>query len=157
MRGLCTVPHLWRICEDMLAVCPDAWLLQYVNPMAIHTWAIAEKYPAIIQVGLCHSVQGTAFELARDLDIPLDNIRCRAAGINHMPFYLQLEQRLKDGSYRSLYPDLLRGYEEGRSPKPSHCNPQCPNKVRYEMLKRLGCFETESSERFAVYTPYFIK
>ena len=60
MRGLRTVPHLWKICEDMLAVCPDAILLQYVNPMAINTWAIAEKYPAIKQVGLCHSVQGTA-------------------------------------------------------------------------------------------------
>ena len=63
MRGLRTVPHLWRICEDMLAVCPNAYLLQYVNPMAINTWAIAEKYPRIRQVGLCHSVQGTAAEL----------------------------------------------------------------------------------------------
>src|SRR5690606_38984568 len=60
MRGIRTVPHLWKICEDMLVVCPEAVLLQYVNPMAINTWAIAEKYPAIRQVGLCHSVQGTA-------------------------------------------------------------------------------------------------
>ncbi|PZF75379.1 alpha-glucosidase/alpha-galactosidase [Aestuariivirga litoralis] len=157
MRGLRTVPHLWKICEDMLAVCPNAIMLQYVNPMAINTWAIAEKYPAIRQVGLCHSVQGTAYELARDLEIPLSEIRYRAAGINHMAFYLQFEQRQKDGSYRSLYPDLLRGYEEGRFPKPSHWNPRCPNKVRYEMLKRLGYFVTESSEHFAEYTPYFIK
>ncbi|TGT75413.1 alpha-glucosidase/alpha-galactosidase, partial [Mesorhizobium sp. M8A.F.Ca.ET.161.01.1.1] len=62
MRGLRTVPHLWTICEDMLAVCPEAIMLQYVNPMAINTWAIAEKYPQIKQVGLCHSVQGTAME-----------------------------------------------------------------------------------------------
>ncbi|TIP82111.1 MAG: alpha-glucosidase/alpha-galactosidase, partial [Mesorhizobium sp.] len=62
MRGLRTVPHLWKICEDMMAICPNAILLQYVNPMAINTWAIAEKYPLIKQVGLCHSVQGTAFE-----------------------------------------------------------------------------------------------
>lgn len=81
MRGLRTVPHLWDICEDMLAVCPQAILLQYVNPMAINTWAIAEKYPTIRQVGLCHSVQGTASELARDLDIPIGEIRYRAAGI----------------------------------------------------------------------------
>ena len=45
MRGLRTVPHLWSICEDMMQVCPEAILLQYVNPMAINTWAIAEKYP----------------------------------------------------------------------------------------------------------------
>jgi alpha-galactosidase len=157
MRGLRTVPHLWKICEDMMEVCPDAIMLQYVNPMAINTWAISEKFPKIKQVGLCHSVQGTAFELARDLDIPVEDIRYRAAGINHMAFYLQFEHRQKDGSFRNLYPDLLRGYEEGRFPKPSHWNPRCPNKVRYEMLKRLGYFVTESSEHFAEYTPYFIK
>ncbi|MCR6497687.1 alpha-glucosidase/alpha-galactosidase [Shinella sp. CPCC 101442] len=157
MRGLRTVPHLWKICEDMLEVCPRAILLQYVNPMAINTWAIAEKYPDIRQVGLCHSVQGTAYELARDLDIPVGEIRYRAAGINHMAFYLAFEHRQPDGSCRDLYPDLLAGYREGRFPKPSHWNPRCPNKVRYEMLTRLGYFVTESSEHFAEYTPYFIK
>ena len=157
MRGLRTVPHLWSICEDMLQVCPNAILLQYVNPMAINTWAIAEKYPTIRQVGLCHSVQGTAHELARDLDIPNSEIRYRAAGINHMAFYLKFEHRQKDGRYRDLYPDLLKGYREGRIPKPSSWNPRCPNKVRYEMLTRLGYFVTESSEHFAEYTPYFIK
>jgi alpha-galactosidase len=157
MRGLRTVPHLWSICEDMLAVCPNAIMLQYVNPMAINTWAIAEKYPTIKQVGLCHSVQGTAFELARDLDIPVEEIRYRAAGINHMAFYLNFEHRQADGSYKNLYPDLLKGYREGRFPKESHWNPRCPNKVRYEMLTRLGYFVTESSEHFAEYTPYFIK
>ena len=156
MRGLRTVPHLWKICEDMLAVCPNAIMLQYVNPMAINTWAIGEKYPTIKQVGLCHSVQGTAMELAHDLDIPYDEIRYRSAGINHMAFYLAFEHRQPDGSYRNLYPDLVRAYREGRAPKPGW-NPRCPNKVRYEMLTRLGYFVTESSEHFAEYTPYFIK
>src|SRR5690242_7431936 len=156
MRGLRTVPHLWNICEDMLTVCPEAIMLQYVNPMAINTWAISEKYPTIRQVGLCHSVQGTAMELAHDLDIPYEEIRYRAAGINHMAFYLKFEHRQADGSYRNLYPDLLRAYREGRAPKPGW-NPRCPNKVRYEMLTRLGYFVTESSEHFAEYTPYFIK
>ncbi|CAN7717370.1 alpha-glucosidase/alpha-galactosidase [Mesorhizobium sp. LjRoot246] len=156
MRGLRTVPHLWKICEDMLAVCPQAIMLQYVNPMAINTWAISEKYPDIRQVGLCHSVQGTAMELAHDLDLPYEDIRYRSAGINHMAFYLKFEHRQPDGSYRDLYPDLVCAYREGRAPKPGW-NPRCPNKVRYEMLTRLGYFVTESSEHFAEYTPYFIK
>jgi len=157
MRGIRTVPHLWSICEDMLQVAPNAIMLQYVNPMAINTWAIGAKYPTIRQVGLCHSVQGTAYELARDLEIPVEEIRYRAAGINHMAFYLNFEHRQPDGSYVDLYPALKQGYREGRYPKPSHWNPRCPNKVRYEMLTRLGHFVTESSERFAEYTPYFIK
>ncbi len=156
MRGVRTVPHLWSICEDMTEVCPDAIMLQYVNPMAINTWAIAEKYPHIKQVGLCHSVQGTASELAKDLDIPYEKIRYRAAGINHMAFYLKFEEIMEDGTYRDLYPDLLKSYAEGRAPKPGW-NPRCPNKVRYEMLTRLGYFVTESSEHFAEYTPWFIK
>ena len=157
MRGLRTVPVLWSICEDMLEVAPQAIMLQYVNPMAINTWAIGAKYPTIRQVGLCHSVQGTAEELARDLDIPVSDIRYRAGGINHMAFYLNFEHRQPDGSYKDLYPTLKQGYREGRFPKPSSWNPRCPNKVRYEMLMRLGYFVTESSEHFAEYTPYFIK
>ena len=156
MRGIRTVPHLWKICEDMLSVCPHAILLQYVNPMAINTWAITAKYPEIRQVGLCHSVQGTARELAHDLAIPFARIHYRAAGINHMAFYLTFEEMLEDGSSRDLYPDLLRAYAEGRAPKPGW-NPRCPNRVRYEMLTRLGYFVTESSEHFAEYTPWFIK
>jgi Alpha-galactosidases/6-phospho-beta-glucosidases, family 4 of glycosyl hydrolases len=156
MRGLRTVPHLWSICEDMLEVAPNAIMLQYVNPMAINTWAISEKYPTIRQVGLCHSVQGTAHELANDLDIPYEEIRYRSAGINHMAFFLNFEHRQPDGSYKDLYPELHRAYREGRAPKPGW-NPRCPNKVRYEMMTRLGYFVTESSEHFAEYTPYFIK
>ena len=64
---------------------------------------------------------------------------------------------MEDGSYRDLYPDLFKGYAEGRFPKPSHWNPRCPNKVRYEMMTRLGLFVTESSEHFAEYVPWFIK
>jgi alpha-galactosidase len=157
MRGLRTVPHLWKICEDMRAVCPDAIMLQYVNPMAINTWAIAAKYADIAQVGLCHSVQGTAAELAHDLDLPVEEIRYKAAGINHMAFYLSFEHRQPDGSYRDLYPALRKGYREGRFPKRPVSNPRCPNRVRYEMMMRLGHFVTESSEHFAEYTPWFIK
>ena len=157
MRGLRTVPHLWKLAEDMAAICPDAIMLQYVNPMAINTWALGAKYPHVKQVGLCHSVQGTAEELARDLDIPVADLRYRAAGINHMAFYLNFEARNPDGSYRDLYPALRDGYSRGAIPKPSTWNPRCPNKVRYEAMMHLGYFVTESSEHFAEYVPWFIK
>ena len=157
MRGLRTVPHLWKLAEDMRAVCPAAIMLQYVNPMAINTWALGAKFPDIAQVGLCHSVQGTAEELARDLDIPSTSLRYRAAGINHMAFYLNFEMRQPDGSYRDLYPALHAGYAKGAIPKPSSWNARCPNKVRYEVMTHLGYFVTESSEHFAEYVPWFIK
>ena len=158
MRGLRTVPHLWSICEDMMDVCPEALMLQYVNPMAINTWAIAAKYPKIKQVGLCHSVQGTAHELASDLQIPIEKIRYQSVGINHVAYFVKFEEIMEDGSYRDLYPDLQKGYANGTYPRPeSSWNPRCPNKVRYEMMKKLGYFATESSEHFAEYVPWFIK
>ena len=157
MRGLRTVPHLWKIAEDMAQVCPNAIMLQYVNPMAINTWALSARYPGLRQVGLCHSVQGTAAELARDLGIPVQDLRYKAAGINHMAFYLKFEARNPDGSYRDLYPALREGYRAGRIPLESDWNARCPNLVRYEAMMHLGYFVTESSEHFAEYVPWFIK
>jgi alpha-galactosidase len=157
MRALRTVPHLWAVAEDMRALCPRALMLQYVNPMAINTWALTARYPDIAQVGLCHSVQGTAEELARDLGLPVSRMRYRAAGLNHMAFYLTLEARGEDGGWHDLYPALREGYRAGRIPRDNPSNPRCPNRVRYEAMMHLGHFVTESSEHFAEYVPWFIK
>jgi alpha-galactosidase len=153
MRGLRTVPHLWRVAEDMAAVCPGALMLQYVNPMAINTWALAERYPHVRQVGLCHSVQNTVEELAHDLGMTPADIRFRVAGVNHVAFFLRLE----DAAGQSLYPRLREGYRAGRLPKPPLHMSRCPNKVRYEVMEHLGYFCTESSEHLAEYVPWFIK
>jgi alpha-galactosidase len=143
MRGLRTIPVLLDMCRDMEQVCPDVTFLQYVNPMAMNCWAIG-RASKIKTVGLCHSVQGTAGELARDIGVPVEQINYICAGINHMAFYLKFE---RDG--QDLYPLIRQVAAEGRVPD--------WNRVRYEMLNRLGYFVTESSEHFSEYTPYFIK
>ncbi len=158
MRGLRTVPHLWSVCEDMMEVCPDATLLQYVNPMAINIWAITRKFPKIKVVGLCHSVQHTIRDLSIDLGVDPSKIRYDSAGINHIAFFTKLEEVMEDGSYRDLYPRLREGYANGSMPSAaSQYNDRCPNYVRYEMMTKVGYFVTESSEHFAEYVPWFIK
>ena len=152
MRGLRTVPHLWQVAADMAQVCPDALLLQYVNPMAINTWALAEQFPNLKQVGLCHSVQNTVEELAHDLDLPKSEIEYRVAGVNHVAFFLDLAHK-----GQSLYPRLRDGYRSGALPKPPLLMPRCANKVRYEVMDQMGYFCTESSEHLAEYVPWFIK
>lgn len=142
-RALRTIPVLLDICADMAEVCPNALMLNYTNPMAMLCWAIAHA-TGIQCVGLCHSVQGTAGELARDLGVPTSEINYLCAGINHMAFYLRFERDGKD-----LYPEIHRVIEEGRVPP--------KNQVRYEMLRRLGYFVTESSEHFSEYCPHFIR
>jgi alpha-galactosidase len=143
MRALRTIPVFLAVCRDMEALCPDATLLNYVNPMAMNTWAI-NRASRIKTVGLCHSVQGTAEQLAADIGAPIAEINYLAAGINHLAFYLKFERNGED-----LYPRLRQVVAEGRVPD--------WNRVRYEMLTRLGYFVTESSEHFAEYTPWFIK
>ncbi len=143
MRALRTIPVMLEIARDMEELCPHALFLNYTNPMAMLTWAMNQA-TAIRTVGLCHSVQGTAFELAQTLDLPADEIDYLCAGINHMAFYLRFEHKGRD-----LYPDLKRIASDGRGP--------AWERVRFEMLKRLGYFVTESSEHFSEYAPWFIK
>jgi alpha-galactosidase len=143
MRGLRTAPVLLEMARDMEQLCPDVTFLQYVNPMAINCWAL-NRASSIKTVGLCHSVQGTAGELARDIGVPLEEIDYLCAGINHMAFYLRFQ---RDG--QDLYPLIRQVLDEGRAP--AH------NRVRYELFKRVGHFVTESSEHFSEYVPWFIK
>ena len=143
MRGLRTIPVLLDMCREMEQLCPDVTFLQYVNPMAMNCWAIS-RASKIKTVGLCHSVQGTAGELARDIGVPVEAINYLSAGINHMAFYLKFE---RDG--QDLYPLIRQVVSEGSVPD--------WNRVRYEMLSRVGYLVTESSEHFSEYVPWFIK
>lgn len=147
MRGLRTIPVLLDMCHDMEELCPDAYFLQYVNPMAMNCWAI-DRATRIKTVGLCHSVQGTAEQLAEDIGVPIEEINFVCAGINHMAFYLHFQRRVGN-EVEDLYPLIRKVYDEGRAPE--------WNLVRYEMFRRLGYFVTESSEHFSEYTPWFIK
>jgi alpha-galactosidase len=143
MRGLRTIPVLLGICRDMEELCPDALLLQYVNPMAMLCWAVAET-SRVRTVGLCHSVQHTAGQLAAALEVDPRELDYVVAGINHVAFFLSLERDDED-----LYPRLRELVETDRVP--------AEDRVRFAVLRHLGYFVTESSEHFAEYVPWFIK
>jgi len=142
-RALRTYPVLAGLCADLEAVCPDAWLLNYANPMSMNMQTVTRTHAGVRAVGLCHSVQGTLCELAHYLGEKVEDITCVCAGINHMAFYLELQ---KDGA--DLYPRLFEAME-----RPEVYN---ANRVRFEVMKRLGFFVTESSEHNAEYSPWFI-
>jgi alpha-galactosidase len=143
MRAMRTIPVMLDMCHDMEELCPDVQFLNYTNPMAMLCWAV-NSATKIRTVGLCHSVQGTAHQIAKDIGVPDDEINYFCAGINHMAFYLKFERNGED-----LYPLIRNVITEGRVPD--------WNRVRYEMFTRLGYFVTESSEHFAEYCPYFIR
>ncbi len=161
MRGLRTIPVLLDLCRDMEELCPDATLLQYVNPMVMNCWAIS-RASSIKTVGLCHSVQGTASQLARDIGVPIEDINYVCAGINHMAFYLKFERKTPQG-VESLYPLIAEVAKQKQAPSRGHTARTdggtigLSDAVRYEMFRRLGYFVTESSEHFSEYVPWFIK
>lgn len=142
-RGLRTIPPLLDLLRDMEEICPDAYLLNYSNPMAILSLA-ALKSSGIKYVGLCHSVQQTSEKLAEYISVPYSEINYVVAGINHMAWFLRLEHKGKD-----LYPQLFDCLD-----KPEIYG---DNKVRFEIMRHFGYFVTESSEHMAEYVPYFIK
>ena len=154
MRGLRTVPVLVEIAQDMIELCPRALMLQYVNPMAINCLSLSHFVPELRYVGLCHSVQGTVADLARDIGEDLSKIEYECSGINHMSFFTKFEKKLDNGSKEDLYPKIYRAGESGNF---GTNGDGCSNYVRYDVLKKLGYFVTESSEHFAEYTPWFIK
>ena len=154
MRGLRTVPALLSVVKDMNEVCPSGIMLQYVNPMAINCLALSKFAPELKYVGLCHSVQGTAEDLAKDIGEDIKNIIYECSGINHMSFFTKFEKIKSDGTKENLYPKIFKSGKE----KTFGTNwDGCTNEVRYKVLEKFGYFVTESSEHFAEYTPWFIK
>ncbi len=142
-RALRTAPVMLGIGRDMAEVCPDAWLLNYTNPMAMLCWMTYEGTPTTQIVGLCHSVQNTTRQLAEIAGVPLAEVSFVGAGINHQSFILRLE---RDGE--DLYPLVDAAIAR---------DPELQRRVRVDMYRRLGYFPTESSEHGAEYLPWYLR
>ncbi len=148
MRALRTIPVMEEFARDMEEVCPDAWFLNYTNPMGMLT-GYMQRYTNIKTIGPCHSVQVCARWLLERVDMldKLENHQELIAGINHMGWLLEI--RDKDGN--DLYPEIRRrAKEKNRSGKHD-------DMVRFEYINRFGYYCTESSEHNAEYNPFYIK
>ncbi len=149
-RALRTIPILQEFADDMAVVCPNAWFLNYTNPMAILT-GYMQRYTPIKTVGLCHSVQVCANTLLDELgmtDIPRP-LKEKIAGINHMAWLLELQ----DANGNDLLPEINRRAIDILNNPPENFG----DLVRFEYIRRLGYYCTESSEHNAEYNSFFIK
>jgi alpha-galactosidase len=142
-RGLRTIPVVTALATDMVRYCPDAYLLNYSNPMAMLPWAVYAGTDFRNVFGLCHSVRDTHAFLARLVGADPASVRFVTAGFNHQAFVLRFEQ---DGV--SLYPRLAEVIE---------ASPELQRRVRVELYRRFGYFPTESSEHSAEYVPWFMR
>jgi alpha-galactosidase len=135
------IPVMLDICRDMEELCPDAWFLHYANPTTTVPWAMNIASP-IKSIGLCHSVQGTAMELARYIGAPFEETGHWVAGVNHQAWFLRFERNGEDA-----YPLLREKMEDPAIYR--------QDMVRWEMMRYFGHFLTESSYHNSEYVPYF--
>jgi alpha-galactosidase len=151
-RALRTIPVLFDIAEDMKKVCPDAWFLNYSNPMAMLTGALLKK--GIKTVGLCHSVQVCADELLKGVGMKdeVEELQWKIAGINHQAWLLEITDKDKD-----LYPEIKKRAAEKNEKARKNVTEKHDDMVRFEVMRNFGYYITESSEHNAEYMPYFIK
>ena len=141
-RGLRTFPVLAGIAEDMAQVCPDAWLLNYTNPMAMNVTYLHRVAPTLKVLGLCHSVYWTMVGLCELIDVPYDEVSYWSAGVNHQAWVLRWER-----GGQNLYP-LLDERIAG--------DPELQRRVRVDMYRRLGYYPTETSEHSSEYVPWYL-
>ncbi len=148
MRALRTIPVMAGFARDMEEVCPDAWFLNYTNPMAMLS-GFMQRYTHVKTVGLCHSVQVCSEGLLKALDMEdkLEGRKELIAGINHMGWLLELKD--KDG--HDLYPEVRRRARE-KNQKEQH-----KDMVRFDYIDKFGYYCTESSEHNAEYNMFYIK
>jgi alpha-galactosidase len=149
-KALRTIPVWLEVLKDVEALCPDAVVLNYTNPMNMLCLA-AHRSTSLQVVGLCHSVQGTGHLLAERAEVPYREMEWACAGINHLAWFTRLRHKGKD-----LYPLLMRKALEDLAGKPS--NPkESPDLVRKDMMIHFGAFITESSGHLSEYLPYYRK
>jgi len=142
-RALRTFPVLTGIARDMQELCPDAWFLNYTNPMAMNVWWMSRIAPDIKAVGLCHSVYWTVNDLCELVGVPLEGTHYRAAGVNHQAW---LTEWSRDGE--DLYPRLRAKIA---------ADPELERRVRVEIFRRIGYYPTETSEHSSEYLDWFLR
>ncbi|MDJ1433669.1 alpha-galactosidase [Halostagnicola sp. A-GB9-2] len=140
-RAQRTIPTMVDIARDMEVLCPDAPLLQHTNPMAMVCRAIDEETDIDVY-GICHSIVGTAHDIASYVDVPFEELEYWVAGINHMAWFLEIERDDQD-----LYPELQEAMTDPEI--------YAQDIVRFEVMDHFGSFITESSHHLSEYLPYF--
>jgi alpha-galactosidase len=141
-RALRTFPLLRSLGEDIAELCPDAWLLNYTNPMAMNVQYLSQATGLSRVVGLCHSVYWTMRDLSELVDVPYEEVNYLAAGVNHQAWVLRFEHQGE-----SLYPRLDALIEQ---------DAQLRRRVRIDMYRRLGHYPTETSEHSSEYVPWYL-
>ena len=155
-RGLRSIEALKVLAEDIRRFCPEALFIQYANPMAINSTGTSRL--GVKNIGLCHSVQGTSHQLAREMGLPYEDCSFVVGGLNHQAWFVDFRYKGKDVMpllRKVMVEKHLTGKDLGEESDELHAGGG--ERVRTEIMRLTGYFHTESSPHASEYMPYFRK
>lgn len=140
-HSLRIIPPVLEICDDVNAICPEAWVINLSNPMSIICLAISKKYPDMKLVGVCHEVASIIEHIPRLLEEDIADLELRAGGLNHFSVLVDARHR-KTG--KDLYPIIRERVPQYYAGTPER------NLVR-EIIRLYGCVPNTTDSHFGEY------
>ena len=161
VRALRTLPMIEEIALGIKAHCPDAWVINYTNPMTMIVRTLYKTFPKIKAFGCCHEVFGTQKLLASMVkdrygieQIERDEIKVEVTGVNHFTWLTKAQYRNID--LFPLYREYAEKYaESGFNIPGSHDDNwmnnvfSCNHRVKFDLFLRYGSIAAAGDRHLA--------
>ena len=137
-HSLRIIPAILNICDDIVKICPNAFVFNYSNPMQRICHAVTSKYQDLKFIGLCHEIASMERQLPTIMETDYSNIQIKAGGLNHLSILLNVKYKdtEKDG-----YPIIRKKFKDYYSKLTSEYYPSKPGGERgvfFELYKIYG-------------------
>lgn len=162
IRALRTLPMFAVIAETIKEKCPDAWVINYTNPMTLCVKTLYQVFPQIKALGCCHEVFGTQKVLAGILeeemgltDIPRQDIHVNVVGINHFTWFTAASYKGID--LFPVYKNYIQEHFEEGYNEPDHnwmnSHFNCAHRVKFDLFNRFGAIAAAGDRHLAEFMP----
>lgn len=162
IRALRTLPYFTEFANAIKEYCPDAWVINYTNPMSLCVKALYDAYPKIKAFGCCHEVFGTQKVLAQIAsmklgikDIPRSDIKVNVLGINHFTWFDYASYKGVD--LFPIYEEYIdEHFEEGldeRDANWANACFACKHRVKMDLFKRYGLIAAAGDRHLVEFMP----
>lgn len=165
LRAMRTVPIYEEFAKKIKAICPNAWVINFTNPMSICTKVLFDVFPEIKAFGCCHEVFHTQELLTvmlkelRGINVHRSKIYTDACGVNHFTWIT--EAKYQDIDLLKLVPEFIEkfgkeGYfeREGQDRFAFRTDPFAyGNKVKFDLYKKYGILAAAGDRHLAEFLP----
>ena len=168
MRAMRTIPMYVTIAEAIRDYAPDAWVINYTNPMSLCVRTLYEVFPQIKAFGCCHEVFGTQKLLCSMLktELGIDGVKRQdlyttVTGINHFTWLTRASWKGMDlmplyAAFADKYFDS--GYDEGGDDNWMNSYFNCAQRVKFDLFRRYGAIAAAGDRHLAEFTaPWYTK